>query len=128
MKAGKVKIKEMGLRDGHPEKDGVLVNIADLVPEVRKRILRKSNLEELVKEAAGLKVVGGIRGEKESVAAPEATTSEPEEKVEEQKTPVEAAKKVEETKAEEKVVSETEKPAEVSGDKSQEAIGAVPAS
>lgn len=127
MKAGKVKIKEMGLRDGHPEKDGVLVNIADLVPEVRKRILRKSNLEELVKEAAGLKVVGGIRGEKESVTAPEATTSEPK-KVEEEKTSMEAEKKVEETKPEEKVLSETEKPAEVSGDKSQEAIGAVPAS
>ncbi|CAG8971451.1 hypothetical protein HYALB_00002034 [Hymenoscyphus albidus] len=128
MKAGKVKIKEMGLRDGHPEKDGVLVSIEDLVPEVRKRILRKSNLEELVKEAAGLKVVGGIRGEKEIVNTVEASNSEAEKKDGEVKTSLEAEKKVEEKKPEEKALSETEKPAEVVGGKSQEAIGAVPAS
>lgn len=66
MAQGKVKIKEMGLRDGHPEKEGVMVSLDDLVPEVRKRIQRKSNLEELVQEAAGLRVVGGIRGKPES--------------------------------------------------------------
>lgn len=63
MAAGKVKIKEMGLRDGHPEKEGVLVNLDDLVAEVRQRIKRKSTLDQLAQEAAGLKVVGGIRGE-----------------------------------------------------------------
>lgn len=35
---GKVKIKEMGLSEGHPEKDGVMVSIADLVQEVRVRL------------------------------------------------------------------------------------------
>ena len=35
---GKVKIKEMGLPEGHPEKDGVLVDLQDLVPEVKKRL------------------------------------------------------------------------------------------
>ena len=35
---GKVKIKEMGLPEGHPEKDGVLVNLQDLVAEVKKRL------------------------------------------------------------------------------------------
>ena len=63
MAAGKVKIKEMGLRDGHPEKEGVLVNLDDLVAEVRQRIKRKSTLDQLAQEASGLKVVGGIRGE-----------------------------------------------------------------
>ncbi|KAL8752910.1 MAG: hypothetical protein Q9199_005413 [Rusavskia elegans] len=37
-KAGKVKIKELGLPEGHPEKDGVMVNKADLVREVRSRL------------------------------------------------------------------------------------------
>lgn len=63
MAAGKVKIKELGLRDGHPEKEGVLVNLDDLVAEVRQRIKRKSALDQLAQEASGLKVVGGIRGE-----------------------------------------------------------------
>lgn len=31
----------MGLPEGHPEKDGVLVDMADLVPEVRKRLASK---------------------------------------------------------------------------------------
>lgn len=39
--AGKVKIKEMGLPDGHPEKEGVLIDLATLVDEVRGRIAKK---------------------------------------------------------------------------------------
>jgi histidyl-tRNA synthetase len=39
---GKVKIKEMGLPDGHPEKEGVLVDLKDLVPEVRVRLQQKA--------------------------------------------------------------------------------------
>ena len=35
---GKVKIKEMGLPEGHPEKEGVLVEKANLVQEVRQRL------------------------------------------------------------------------------------------
>lgn len=61
----KVKIKEMGLREGHPEKDGVLVNLADIVPEIRQRLKRKANLDQLVQEAEGLRVVDGIKGEAE---------------------------------------------------------------
>jgi histidyl-tRNA synthetase len=62
---GKVKIKEMGLREGHPEKDGVLVNLADLVPEIRQRLKRKTTLDQLVQEAEGLRVVDGIKGKPE---------------------------------------------------------------
>lgn len=35
---GKVKIKEMGLPDNHPEKDGVMVDLKNLVPEVQERL------------------------------------------------------------------------------------------
>lgn len=38
---GKVRIKELGLREGHPEKDGVLVQMSDLVEEVRGRLRRR---------------------------------------------------------------------------------------
>ena len=38
LKDGKVKIKEMGLPPGHPDKDGVLVDLARLEEEVQERI------------------------------------------------------------------------------------------
>ena len=40
---GKVKIKEMGLAEGHSEKDGVMVDLKDLVAEVRARLKRKTD-------------------------------------------------------------------------------------
>jgi histidyl-tRNA synthetase len=60
---GKVKIKEMGLRDGHPEKEGVLVELANIAEEVKQRLLRKAALDGLTQQAEGLRVVHGIRGE-----------------------------------------------------------------
>ena len=51
---GKVKIKEMGLPEGHAEKDGVMVDIVDLVMEVRKRIRNKANSEQLVEDFNGI--------------------------------------------------------------------------
>ena len=48
MKKGTVKIKELGLPEGHPEKNGVEVLTVDLVKEVTRR------LEEKAKGAAGL--------------------------------------------------------------------------
>ncbi|MCJ1465902.1 Cytoplasmic and mitochondrial histidine tRNA synthetase [Pseudocyphellaria aurata] len=38
---GEVRVKELGLEAGHAEKDGVLVPLTDLVPEVRRRIARR---------------------------------------------------------------------------------------
>ena len=38
---GEVRIKELGLEAGHAEKDGVLVPLTDLVPEVRRRLARR---------------------------------------------------------------------------------------
>lgn len=38
---GQVRIKELGLEAGHAEKDGVLVDLANLVEEVKQRLRRK---------------------------------------------------------------------------------------
>ena len=52
---GKVKIKEMGLLEGHPEKDGVMVDIGDLVGEVKEKLRRKAEgVEEVVDGVNGL--------------------------------------------------------------------------
>ncbi|TQS32094.1 hypothetical protein Golomagni_07600, partial [Golovinomyces magnicellulatus] len=60
---GKVKIKEMGLQDGHPEKEGILVSLEDMTKEVKVRLDRKKALESITQQAEGLKVVDGIKGE-----------------------------------------------------------------
>jgi histidyl-tRNA synthetase len=61
--ANKVKIKEMGLQDGHPEKEGILVDQKDMVAEVKARLQRKKELDQVAQQAEGLKVVDGIKGE-----------------------------------------------------------------
>ena len=55
-KAGKVKIKELGLPEGHAEKEGVLVALGDLVEEVKSRLSRKGQEE-------GIRAVGSITAE-----------------------------------------------------------------
>lgn len=45
MKEGKVKIKEMGLPEGHAEKNGVDVELAKLVEEIKRRISAKNTRE-----------------------------------------------------------------------------------
>ena len=45
-KAGQVRIKQLGLREGHPEKDGVLIDVKALVQQVRSRLERLSAGEE----------------------------------------------------------------------------------
>ena len=44
---GKVKIKEMGLPEGHAEKDGVMVDLSDLVAEVQSRLKRRESVEDV---------------------------------------------------------------------------------
>ncbi|KAI0600309.1 histidyl-tRNA synthetase, class IIa [Biscogniauxia sp. FL1348] len=53
---GKLRIKEMGLPEGHPDKDGVLVNLSEVAEEVKKRLQRRRELEEVTKRADGLQV------------------------------------------------------------------------
>ena len=60
---GKVKVKEMGLRDGHPEKEGVEVALDDLVADIKMKLSRRAALEDMTRQAEGLKVVHGIKGE-----------------------------------------------------------------
>lgn len=47
---GKVKIKEMGLPEGHPEKDGVMVEKSNLVQEVRERLRKFKEGEDGTQE------------------------------------------------------------------------------
>lgn len=60
---GQVKLKQMGLDDGHPEKEGILVAIPNLVSEVHRRLEQLRKLEEMTVSASGLRVVDGIKGE-----------------------------------------------------------------
>ena len=57
---GKVKVKEMGLPEGHPEKDGALVDLTDLVEEVQRRLQKKVETDEMIISANGLKIAGEI--------------------------------------------------------------------
>lgn len=54
---GKLKIKELGLPERHPEKDGVLIEIDRLVDEVRKRLLaREEKSRSLADGVEGLRL------------------------------------------------------------------------
>lgn len=69
----------MGLGDNHPEKEGVLVTISDLVSEVRRRIDQLERLDQLAVNASGLRVVDGVKGEdvnKDSQASTDTTAAE----------------------------------------------------
>jgi histidyl-tRNA synthetase len=60
---GEVKVKELGLPEGHPEKDGVVVKIEELAREVKRRLaVRARTTGELAKldgAATGLSVANG---------------------------------------------------------------------
>ncbi|VUC28351.1 unnamed protein product [Clonostachys rosea] len=68
--AGKVKVKEMGLQEGHPEKEGILVDLKDMVAEVKVRLERKKQLDQVTSQAEGLKVVDGIKAEEKAPETP----------------------------------------------------------
>ncbi|EGS19154.1 histidyl-tRNA synthetase-like protein [Thermochaetoides thermophila DSM 1495] len=57
---GKVKIKEMGLPAGHPLKEGELISLDNLVEEVKLRITRKQQADQLAEQADQLKLVDGV--------------------------------------------------------------------
>ncbi|KXH26985.1 histidyl-tRNA synthetase [Colletotrichum salicis] len=102
---GVVRIKELGLPEGHPQKDGELVDMASLVPEVQKRLSRKRELDNLATRAEGLRVVGGMKGEDIKSTT---STTEKEKKETVVETPVAGAA----AEAPVAAVSEGEKPAE----------------
>lgn len=89
IKDGNVKIKEMGLPEGHPEKEGVLVSLDDLVTEVKERISRKAKTDHLVQHAGGLRVVSGVHGEEVKKAEDAKKASEGVEEKKEAEKPIE---------------------------------------
>lgn len=50
---GQVRIKELGLREGHPEKDGVLVEMKALVEEVWQRLRKAEKAEKAIAAEGG---------------------------------------------------------------------------
>lgn len=48
--AGQVRVKQLGLEEGHPEKDGVLVSISSLIPEVKKRLTEGEDLSQRLQD------------------------------------------------------------------------------
>jgi histidyl-tRNA synthetase len=67
LKAGKCKIKEMGLPEGHPEKEGVMVDLDNLENEVKAR-LNKDGVDASI--TAGL---GGLSLDQAAAEAPKTT-------------------------------------------------------
>lgn len=74
--AGQVKLKQMGLSDNHPEKEGVNVAIDGLADEIRRRLDQIDRLDKMTLSASGLRVANGVRAEDvkpvEAVAPPAA--------------------------------------------------------
>jgi len=66
---GKVRIKEMGLPAEHPLKEGELISLENLEDEVQQRLALKKQLDSIVREAAGLRVVHGIKSEDVQVSS-----------------------------------------------------------
>lgn len=60
---GKVRFKEMGLPADHPLKEGELISFENLEEEVQRRLTLKKQLDSIARQAAGLRVVHGIKGE-----------------------------------------------------------------
>lgn len=56
--ASKVKIKEMGLDKDHPEKEGVEVELASIVPEIQSRLAKKQggSVVSLAQQLQGVQV------------------------------------------------------------------------
>ncbi|KAK4890585.1 Cytoplasmic and mitochondrial histidine tRNA synthetase [Elasticomyces elasticus] len=51
---GKCKVKEMGLPEGHPEKDGVLIDLAKLEEEVKQRLSKLGGAATLADSVNGM--------------------------------------------------------------------------
>lgn len=62
---GQVRVKELGLEQGHAEKDGVLVDLGDLAQEVRRRLDKRRR--ERGDDGGGGVVGGGIQAVTEGV-------------------------------------------------------------
>lgn len=50
----------MGLDEGHPEKDGVVVDISNLVDEVKRRIANQTDVGSLTEKAESLTIEAAV--------------------------------------------------------------------
>jgi histidyl-tRNA synthetase len=66
----------MGLPEDHPLKEGELISLDNLVEEVQARLTRKQELDSIIQQAEGLKVVDGVKGEEVKAAAEAAQTTQ----------------------------------------------------
>jgi histidyl-tRNA synthetase len=66
----------MGLPEDHPLKEGELISLDNLVEEVQARLTRKQELDSIIQQAEGLKVVDGVKGEEVKAAAEAAQTAQ----------------------------------------------------
>lgn len=66
----------MGLPEDHPLKEGELISLDNLIEEVQARLTRKQELDSIVQQAEGLKVVDGVKGEEVKAAAETAQTAQ----------------------------------------------------
>lgn len=73
---GKVRIKEMGLASDHPLKEGELISLDNLAEEVKQRIFHKKKLDSITRQAEGLRVVHGIKGDTDSTPPPAAQAAQ----------------------------------------------------
>lgn len=77
---GKVRIKEMGLPADHPLKEGELISLDKLEAEAQQRLSLKKQVDSIARQAAGLRVVHGIKGDEVKAGAAasgtETTTTE----------------------------------------------------
>jgi len=64
----------MGLASDHPLKEGELISFENLEEEVQQRLSLKKQLDSIMVEASGLRVVHGIKGEDVQVSASNSTT------------------------------------------------------
>jgi histidyl-tRNA synthetase len=73
-----VRIKEMGLPADHPLKEGELISLDKLEAEAQQRLSLKKQVDSIARQAAGLRVVHGIKGDevKASAASGTAKTTE----------------------------------------------------
>lgn len=59
--AGKLKIKEMGLPEGHAEKEGVMIEMASLEQEVTERVGRKTASTALTESVNGMSLEDAVK-------------------------------------------------------------------
>lgn len=91
-------------------KEGELVSLDNLEEEVRQRLEHKKKLDSITRQAEGLRVVHGIKGEEVQSATADDSTSTPGAQTAEEPAPAAVSAPAPEYPAVETPVAEAEKP------------------